>query len=85
MSVSGNSILIPSDIDGVITRLVDAAGTVASTDLGPWALVGGLAVMVQLAEAHRATADIDAAADDDEGDIDAALNVLVADGRAHSR
>lgn len=81
--MSGSRILIAADVDGVIIRLVDAAGTIASADLGPWALVGGLAVMVQLAEAHRVTADIDAAADNDEGKVDAALDVLVADGRAH--
>lgn len=67
----------------MIPRFVDAAGVIAEADLGAWALVGGLAVMMQLAGAHRATADVDTAADDDDGRVLPALDVLVADGRAH--
>jgi Nucleotidyl transferase AbiEii toxin, Type IV TA system len=80
--VSGNRIQIESDVDGVIPRLVDAAGVVAEADLGAWALVGGLAVMLQLAKVHRATADVDTAADDDDGRVAAAIDVLIGDGRA---
>lgn len=83
MSVSGSRILIAGDVDRVIVRLVDAAGTMAESGLGDWALIGGLAVMMHLAEAHRVTADVDAAADDDDGRIEPALEVLIGEGRAH--
>ncbi|HEU5309046.1 MAG TPA: nucleotidyl transferase AbiEii/AbiGii toxin family protein [Acidimicrobiia bacterium] len=52
--------------DGAVLRLVRAAGTLfAQPDFAPAALVGGLAVTLRLAAAHRATNDVDTVADGD--------------------
>ena len=67
-----------ADGDGVLARLVHAAGVFGQAFVPPWALVGGLAVMVQLAEAHRATSDVDTVADDDAAQLGPALAVLAA-------
>jgi hypothetical protein len=50
--------------DGAVLRLVRAAGALfAQPDFAPAALVGGLAVTLRLATAHRATNDVDTVAD----------------------
>lgn len=66
----------------MLERLVLGLAIVAGSPMPRWALVGGLAVMVQLAEAHRATEDLDSAADNDDGGLDAAIAVLVESGQA---
>lgn len=66
----------------MLERLVRGLAIVADSPMPRWALVGGLAVMVQLAEAHRATEDLDSAADNDDGGLDAAIAVLVESGQA---
>lgn len=76
MSGSRRNISIAADADGVIARLVRAAARLGDAYDSPWALVGGLAVMVQVAEAHRATADVDIVADDDAGHLEAVLATL---------
>lgn len=78
MSGSRRGVELVADAGGVVARLVHAAGVFGQASAPPWALVGGLAVMVQLAEAHRATADVDAVADDDAGNLVPALAVLAA-------
>lgn len=67
---------MPADPDGVLLRLVSGVGLFAGAPLPRWALIGGVAVMVHLTEAHRATHDVDAVADDDAGDLRPALAVL---------
>jgi hypothetical protein len=57
--VSGERIILAGDVDGAAARLVHATARLASADLGPHALIGGLAVMCRLATAHRATQDVD--------------------------
>lgn len=79
MSGSPRIVSLAADADGVVARLVHAAGLFGQAALPPWALVGGLAVMVQLAEAHRATADVDTVADDDADELAPALAVLAAE------
>ena len=54
--------------------LIRAAGRLAITDLGGFAVVGGVAVAARLGRAHRATIDIDTVVDDDTPP--AALDVL---------
>jgi hypothetical protein len=52
--------------DGAVLRLIRVAGALfARPDFAPAALVGGLAVTVRLATAHRVTNDVDAVADGD--------------------
>lgn len=79
MSGSQRLVLLAADPDGLVARLVHAAGVLGQGSMPPWALVGGMAVMVQLAEAHRATADVDTVADDDSGQLEPALAVLAAE------
>lgn len=62
---------------------VDAFTAIAELprDLPPWALIGGVAVAINLSGFHRPTADIDSVCLDGE----AAVSLLVAHGAARSR
>lgn len=79
MSGSPRLVHLAADVDGLVARLVHAAAVLGQASMPPWALVGGMAVMVQLAEAHRATADVDTVADDDSGQLGPALAILAAE------
>ena len=57
--MSGDRVVLAGAADGGAARLVRATARLADADLGPHALVGGLAVMCRLAAVHRATQDID--------------------------
>ena len=70
---------LPADPDGILARLVGGVRLLAGAPLPRWAVVGGVAVMVHLAEAHRATRDVDAVADDDTGVLRGALAVVAQD------
>jgi hypothetical protein len=75
--VSGESrVVLEADPDGVVVRLVNAIGEVADAPIGRWTLVGGLAVMVRLTEAHRPTRDVDAVAETADGESDAVVSVV---------
>jgi hypothetical protein len=69
-------ILLAADPEGLLARLVDGTGRLAAAPMPRWALIGGVAVMAHLAEAHRVTSDIDAVADDDRGEVASALAVI---------
>jgi hypothetical protein len=75
--VSGDSVVLGADVDSVPYRAVARLA-----ELGPrlpaFALIGGLAVIARLGQPHRATNDIDAVSDDQDGLFDA----LVSDGLA---
>ena len=73
-----NTVTLPASPDGVLVRLIGGVGVLAGAPLPRWALVGGVAVMVHLVEAHRATRDVDAVADDDAGELRPALAVVSA-------
>jgi hypothetical protein len=75
--VSGDPIVrLPAHGDGTLARLVHAVEVFGQAALPPWVVVGGLAVMVRLAAAHRVTADVDTVADDDAGLVGPALAIL---------
>lgn len=57
--MSGERIVLAGDVDGAAARLVQALARLADVDLGPHALIGGLAVMCRLAAVHRVTRDVD--------------------------
>lgn len=57
--MSGERIVLAGDVDGVAARLVQATARLTGLELGPHALIGGLAVMCRLAAVHRATQDVD--------------------------
>lgn len=50
----------------MLQRLVSGAAALTDAGMPPWALIGGLAVMLHLAEAHRVTRDVDAVVDEDD-------------------
>jgi hypothetical protein len=61
-NVSGEQLVVlPGE---AMVRLVGAAATVASANLGRFAIIGGVAVVARLGQAHRATADVDAVVDE---------------------
>lgn len=57
-----------------IGGLVRAIAQMSSADLGPYAIVGGVAVAARLGQAHRVTRDVDAVVDQDH--LPAAIAVL---------
>lgn len=57
-----------------IAGLVRAIARMSSVDLGPYAIVGGVAVAARLGQAHRVTRDVDAVVDQDH--VPAAIAVL---------
>jgi hypothetical protein len=60
--VSGEPVVILAG--EAMVRLITAAARLAEAPLGPYAIIGGVAVSWRLGQAHRATADLDAVADD---------------------
>jgi hypothetical protein len=71
--VSGERIVLAGDGDGTAARLVGATARLADAGLGPYALIGGLAVMGRLAAVHRATQDVDTVT---EATVPTAIEVL---------
>lgn len=57
--MSGERIVLAGAADSNAASLVHVTARLADTNLGPYALVGGLAVMCRLAAVHRATQDVD--------------------------
>lgn len=67
--MSGSRIDLVADVDGVLARLVAGITRLETAPLpAPWALVGGVAVMARLVEAHRVTRDVDTVTDTGTGD-----------------
>ena len=73
--MSGDSVVLVAEPDGVPYRAVARLAELAP-GLPDFALIGGLAVISRLGQAHRATNDVDMVSDDQPGLLDA----LVADG-----
>lgn len=73
--MSGDSVFLVAEVDSVAYRAVARLAEVAP-GLPGFALIGGLAVITRLGQAHRATNDVDTVSDDQAG----LLDVLVADG-----
>lgn len=73
--MSGDVVVLEAEIGSVPYRAIYHLATLAP-ELPGFALIGGLAVITRLGQAHRATNDIDAVSDDQVG----LLDVLVADG-----
>ena len=59
MSGEPIEITLAADASGAMANLLGHLGEVDHAGLSDWALIGGLAVMVRLEEAHRPTRDID--------------------------
>jgi hypothetical protein len=64
--VSGEPVLLVAEVHSVPYRAVARLGEVAAS-LPGFALIGRLAVNIRLGQAHRATNDVDAVSDDQDG------------------
>jgi hypothetical protein len=73
--VSGDAVVLVAETDSVPYRAVARLAEIAP-GLPDFALIGGLAVITRLGQAHRATNDVDTVSDDQPGLLDA----LIADG-----
>lgn len=73
--MSGDIVILKAEVTSVPYRAISRLSATMS-GLPDFALIGGLAVIARLGQAHRATNDIDAVSDDQVG----LLDVLVADG-----
>lgn len=67
----GPRVLITGD---AIAGLIRAIEQMSSADLGPYAIVGGVAVAARLGRAHRVTRDVDTVVDQDH--LSAAIALL---------
>ena len=74
MATSGDSAVVL--LGHPAAALVRAVGAIARAPVGPYAIVGGVAVAVRLGTAHRATTDVDTVVYD--GTEPAAVEVLSA-------
>lgn len=59
MSGEPTEIILAADPSGAMANLLGHLAEVDRAGLTDWALIGGLAVMVRLEDAHRPTRDID--------------------------
>jgi hypothetical protein len=84
-SAAESVVALAADADGVLRRLVAAVDAVVRADLPRHALVGGLAVMANLAQAHRVTADVDTVSDDDHDGISRTVGMLVEQQHAQAK
>lgn len=73
--MSGDPVVLAAEVDSVPYRAVARLADIAA-ELPGFALIGGLAVIMRLGQAHRATNDIDTVSDDQTG----LLDLLVAGG-----
>jgi hypothetical protein len=87
--VSGSAaepvVALAADTDGVLRRLVAAVEVLVRAGLPRHALVGGLAVMANLAQSHRVTADVDTVSDDDHDGITHTVGLLVDQHHAQAK
>ena len=72
------SVILIVDEAGPLVAFVEALGHLTSEGMPRSAVIGGVAVMCQLAAAHRPTADIDALVRGDA--VPSAVEMLIADG-----
>lgn len=68
--MSGDSLVLAAETDSVLFRAVERLAELAP-GLPEFALIGGLAVIARLGQAHRATNDVDAVSDDQPGLLEA--------------
>ncbi len=73
-----DKVVLVVEQDSPVVRFVEALGRLALKDMPRTAVIGGVAVMCQLAAAHRPTADVDALARDDA--VPSAVEVLMGHG-----
>lgn len=70
-----------ADPTGTVERLVRALDKIDEAHIGEWCLIGGMAVMCRLAEAHRVTQDLDTLVRSERGEGAAELLLKVAAAR----
>ncbi len=73
-----DTVVLVVEQDSPVVSFVEALGRLAIEGMPRTAVIGGVAVMCQLAAAHRPTADVDALVRDDA--VPSAVEVLVGHG-----
>ena len=78
-------VVLLSGPDNQLVRYTSALQQLEDANIGTHAIVGGFAVMLRLASAHRVTEDLDTVAWTPDGTSDAPIRILMQHGATRSR
>lgn len=78
-------VVLVSGADNQLVRYTTALQQLENANFGTHAIVGGFAVMLRLAGAHRVTEDLDTVAWTEDGTSDAPIRILMQQGATRSR
>ncbi len=81
----GPMVILRSGVDDHLVRYTAALRRLSEISIGRTAVIGGFAVMVRLATAHRVTEDLDTVAWTEDGTSAAPIALLVEHGATRSR
>ena len=81
----GPTVILRSGVDDHLVRYTAALQRLSNISIGRTAVIGGFAVMVRLAAAHRVTEDLDAVTWTEDGTSAAPIALLVEHGATRSR
>lgn len=81
----GPTVILRSSVDDHLVRYTAALQRLSEISIGRNAVIGGFAVMVRLATAHRVTEDLDAVTWTEDGTSAAPIALLVEHGATRSR
>ena len=85
MNDDGPTVILRSGVDDHLVRSTAALQRLSNISIGRTAVIGGFAVMVRLATAHRVTEDVDTVTWTADGTLDAPIALLVEHGATRSR
>ena len=77
----GPTVTLRSGVDDHLVRSTAALQRLSNISIGRTAVIGGFAVMVRLATAHRVTEDVDTVTWTADGTLDAPIALLVEHGQ----
>ena len=78
-------VVLASGADNQLVRYTSALQQLENANIGIHAIVGGFAVMLRLASAHRVTEDLDTVAWTSDGTSDLPIRILMQQGATRSR
>ena len=79
------TVVLHSGAGDHLVRYTHALQQLSDISIGRHALIGGFAVMIRVATAHRVTDDLDAVTWTDDGTLEAPIGLLVERGATRSR
>ena len=79
------TVVLLSGPDDQLVRYTSALQQLEDANIGTHAIIGGFAVMLRLASAHRVTEDLDTVAWTPDGTSDAPIQILMQHGATRSR